>query len=101
MFVLDYPYVRQLKYLCRIRTGIVEPKVKFSKNTPKGFYHLYVNDKNELDKLVAQIDQTSEGIKMVIGLVNSNLCMAIRETQVGVSKWLQISKFSSFCSTRS
>jgi hypothetical protein len=49
-----------------------EPKVEFSRNTRKGSYLYYVNDKNEYNKLVTQIEQTYKGIEMVIGLVNSN-----------------------------
>jgi hypothetical protein len=99
------PIREAIELLMSDKGGTEEPKVKFSKNTPKGFYRLYVNDKNEFSKLVAQIDQTSKGVKMIIDLVNSNMSgseVSKSEFQSGFKflslvHWSQLILYSKIC----
>ena len=55
------PVIDAIDELTSDKDGTKEPKVKFSRNTPKGFYHYFVNDKSEFTK----IDQGISEIQMI------------------------------------
>jgi hypothetical protein len=66
------PIREAIEILTSDRDGTVEPKVKFSKNTPNGFYHLYVNDKNEynvLEKRISQLYQMAEELDEQVKMI--------------------------------
>ena len=50
------PVLDALDELTSDKDGAEEPKVNFSRNTPKGSYRYYVNDRNEYNNLMALIE---------------------------------------------
>ena len=56
-----------------------EPKVKFSRNTLKGFYHYYVNDKNEFNYIIDYIDKVGTLVDKFGKLILKSRGYAIKE----------------------
>jgi hypothetical protein len=60
-----------------------EPKVKFSRNMPKGFYRYYVNDKNEFYSLGSMIDKMLQNINISIPMFRNLSSSRIFEYERG------------------
>lgn len=79
------PIREAIEILMSDNDGTEEPKVKFSKNTPNGFYHLYVNDKNEYNNLMALIEKLE-------GLANKQETILSKIPELKQSKDTSLSK---------
>lgn len=83
------PVLDAIRELTSDKDGTIEPKIKFSRNTPKGSYRYYVNDKNVYVNAVSLVDKMAKHLNIIS--ITDSFTKGVNEHQ---KELLELMKYS-------